>query len=135
MGIGSYIMIFVDSCLIIALVVEKDQWHNQSLLLVEDLEKEEKVITEAMILESLNMIGKCKGGKVGRTIFQYIEDNYRIYKTPDFLNRAMKEFIKYDGILSLADCTAIIAMKDLGICEIYSFDDHFDKVDGILRVN
>ena len=46
----------------------------------------------------------------------------------------MKEFIKYDGTLSLADCTGIVAMKDLNIYEIASFDDHFDKVNGIRRL-
>ena len=128
-------MIFVDSSFIIAMVVEKDQWHKQALPKIDKLTKEEKVITEAMILESINMIGKCKGGKIGRTIFKYIEDNYRIYKSSDFLKRSMEEFIKYDGTLSLADCTAIITMNDLGIYEIFSFDDHFDKVNGIVRVS
>lgn len=54
------------------MVVEKDQWHNQSLLLVEDLEKEEKVITEAMILESLNMLGNVKVEK--------LEEPFPIYR-------------------------------------------------------
>ena len=46
----------------------------------------------------------------------------------------MHFFLKYDGTLSLADCTAINTMKELGITEILSFDDDFDKVDGIVRV-
>jgi len=128
-------MIFVDSSFIIAMVVEKDQWHNQAMQIVDSLAKEEKIITDAMIIESINLIGKCKGGKVGLTIYKYIEDNYRIYKTTGFLKRSMEEFIKYDGILSLADCTAILTMKDLGIHKIYSFDKHFDKVNGVLRLS
>jgi len=128
-------MIFVDSSFIIALTVEKDQWHKDAMKKLNKFTKQEKIITEAMIIESINLIGKCKGGKVGRTIFQYIQDNYKVYKTHDFLKRAMNEFIKYDGTLSLADCTAIITIQDLNIPEIFSFDEDFDKVNGIVRVS
>ena len=106
-------MIFVDASYLIALIVEKDQWHNDAIKLLEKLKSEDKIITEAMIIESLNLIGSCHGGKVGYMTFKYIKDN---------------------GTLSLADCTAIHTMKEKNIQEILSFDDDFDKVDGIVRV-
>jgi predicted nucleic acid-binding protein len=127
-------LIFVDSSYIIALVAEKDQWHEDAVKNITKIEKREKVITETMVIESINLIGKCKGGKVGKTIFQYIQDNYTIYNPHNILKRAMEEFVKYDGTLSLADCTAIITIQDLGIREIISFDGDFDKVKGILRI-
>lgn len=127
-------MIFVDSSYIIALVAEKDQWHKEAVKNIKKLDGKEKTTTEAMVIESINLIGKCNGGKVGKIIFQYIQDNYKIYTTPDILKRAMEEFVKYDGTLSLADCTAIITMQDLGIHEIISFDADFDKVKGVIRI-
>ncbi len=127
-------MIFVDSSYIIALAAERDQWHENAVKNISKIDKREKVITEAMVIESINLIGKCKGGKVGKTIFQYIQDNYTIYNPHNILKRAMEEFVKYDGTLSLADCTAIVTIQDLGIHEIISFDDDFDKVNGILRI-
>lgn len=36
--------------------------------------------------------------------------------------------------IGVNDGLAVIVMKNLGITEIYSFDEHFDKIDGIKRV-
>ena len=127
-------MIYVDASYLIALVIEKDQWHERALELLPRLKAEEKFITEAMIIESLNLIGSCLGGKVGYSIFKYITDNYEIYRSQTLIEESMYYFLKYDGRLSLADCTAISTMKELGITEIFSFDNDFDKVKGILRV-
>lgn len=127
-------MIYVNASYIIALVVEKDQWHERALELLSEISGREKIITEAMIIESLNLIGSCLGGKVGHKIFRYISDNYTVFKSDTLIEESMHYFLKYDGTLSLADCTAVHAMNELEITEILSFDDDFDKVDGIVRV-
>ena len=128
-------MKFIDSSYIIALIVESDQWHTDALRLMDEVSKSDKLITNAMIIETINLIGKCKGGKVGKKIFNYIEDNYTIYDKSDLLNRAMVEFLKYDGTISLADSTALITMQDFKIHEIVSFDDHFDNKEKIVRIH
>ena len=87
-----------------------------------------------MIIESLNLIGSCLGGKVGYSIFKYINDNFIIYRSETLIDESMHYFLKYDGTLSLADCTAINTMKELEITEILSFDEDFDKVKGIVRI-
>ncbi len=127
-------MIFVDASYLIALIVEKDQWHDDAVRLLERLKVEEKIITEPMIIESLNLIGSCHGGKVGVMTFKYIKDNFTIFKSDTLLDESLRYYLKFDGTLSLADCTAIHAMKEKGIHEILSFDDDFDKVEGIARV-
>jgi len=127
-------LIFVDASYIIALVLENDKWHERALALMDNIVKEDKVITHAMIIETINHIGKCKGGKAGKTIFQYIKDNYLIFNKDYILDKAMREYIKYDGKISLADSTAIITMKELDIYQIYSFDSDFDKVSTFQRV-
>ena len=127
-------MIFVDASYIIALIVEKDQWHDDAVRLLEKLKSEDKIITEPMIIESLNLIGSCHEGKVGVIAFKYIKDNFTIFKSDTLLEESLRYYLKFDGTLSLADCTAIHTMKENNILEIVSFDDDFDKVDGILRV-
>ena len=127
-------MIFVDASYIIALIVEKDQWHDDAVRLLEKLKSEDKIITEPMIIESLNLIGSCHGGKVGVIAFKYIKDNFTIFKSDTLLEESLRYYLKFDGTLSLADCTAIHTMKENDIVEILSFDDDFDKVDGIVRV-
>jgi len=128
-------LIFVDASYIIALIVEKDQWHNDAIKLLDKLKSEDKLITEAMIIESINLIGSCHGGKVGYKTFKYIKDNFTIFKSDTLLEESLRYYLKFDGTLSLADCTAIHAMKENEIYEILSFDDDFDKVDGIIRVH
>ena len=127
-------MIFVDSSYLIALIVEKDQWHDDAVKLLEKLKYKDKIITEAMIIESLNLIGSCHGGKVGYLTFKYIKDNFTIFKSETLLEESLRYYLKFDGTLSLADCTAIHTMKENNIYEILSFDDDFDKVEGIVRV-
>lgn len=127
-------MIFVDSSYLIALIVEKDQWHNDAIKLLEKLKSEDKIITEAMIIESLNLIGSCHGGKVGYLAFKYIKDNFTIFKSDTLIEESLRYYLQFDGTLSLADCTAIHTMKENDIHEILSFDDDFDKVNGIIRI-
>lgn len=127
-------MIFIDSSYLIALIVEKDQWHDDAIKLLEKIKSEDKIITEAMIIESLNLIGSCHGGKVGYLTFKYIKDNFTIFKSETLLEESLRYYLKFDGTLSLADCTAIHTMKENNIYEILSFDDDFDKVEGIVRV-
>jgi len=124
----------VDASYLIALIVEKDQWHNDAVNLLEKLKSEDKIITEAMIIESLNLIGSCLGGKIGYITFKYIKDNFTIFKSDTLIEESLRFYLKFDGTLSLADCTAIYTMKENNIHEILSFDDDFDKVDGIIRV-
>lgn len=125
----------MDASYIIALIIEKDQWHGDAIKLLDKLKSEEKIITDAMIIESLNLIGSCHGGKVGYLTFKYIKDNFTIFKSDTLLEESIRYYLKYDGTLSLADCTAVHAMKENQIHEILSFDDDFDKVDGIYRVH
>jgi predicted nucleic acid-binding protein len=127
-------LIFIDSSYIIALIVESDQWHDDALRLMDVVSKSEKIITHAMIIETINLIGKCMGGKIGEKIFNYICDNYRIYEKTDLLSRSMIEFLKYDGKISLADSTALITMQDFKIHEIVSFDKDFDGKNGVVRI-
>ena len=56
------------------------------------------------------------------------------FKSDTLLEESLRYYLMFDGTLSLADCTAIHAMNKNSIHEILSFDDDFDKVDGIIRV-
>ena len=128
-------MIFVDASYIIALILEKDEFHEKALKLLPKIQENEKMITMPMVVETINLIGSCNGGKVGYTIYQYLKDNYTIINYETLLDESIYHFLKYDGTLSLADSTAIQVMKDNNIYEIYSFDSDFDKIEGIIRIH
>lgn len=44
--------------------------------------------------------------------------------------------IQASGVLGVGvnDCLAYLVMRDLGVDEIYSFDRHFDEMDGVSRI-
>ena len=80
-------------------------------------------------------IGKLKGGKEGKILFDYITDNCEIqYLDMKLCDKAIETFLKYDGTLSFADSVSIEIMRQKGISEIASFDRDFDKVKGIIRI-
>lgn len=87
-----------------------------------------------MVVETINLIGSCHGGKIGVTVYNYIKQNYEIINNDTLLDESIINFLKYEGTLSLADSTAITIMKQENITEIVSFNDDFDKVDGIIRI-
>jgi len=69
-------------------------------------------------------------------VYNHLIKNYNvIYDNKNRLSNAMKIYLKYDGVLSLADSLSIQIMKEQNITEIASFDRNFDKVDEIIRLH
>lgn len=129
-------MIFVDSSLIIAMVLTKDQWHKKAVQLINEINSEEKVISDLMVVESITSIGDMKGGKEAINIFNYLQDNFTVISTDfEFLKSIKRQYLKYDGTLSIADTSAVEIMKNMKITQIASFDRDFDKVEGIVRIH
>jgi len=128
-------LIFVDSSLIIAMVLTKDQWHKKAVQLINEINSEEKVISDLMVVESITSIGDMKGGKEAINIFNYLQDNFTVISTDfEFLKSIKRQYLKYDGTLSIADTSAVEIMKNMKITQIASFDRDFDKVERIVRI-
>jgi len=128
-------MIFVDSTFLTAYFNESDKWHKDSLRLANKIKKEEKVISNLIISETVTNIGSLLKGKAGKIVYSHLVNNYKIlYDNPQRLNNAMEIFLKYDGGLSLADSLSVLIMNELNINQIASFDSDFDKVDNIIRL-
>jgi len=129
-------MIFVDSSFFTAYFNKNDQWHEKSLNVANIIKHREKVISNLIISETVTNIGSLLRGKAGNTAYNHLIKNYKVfYATKNRTNIAMKIYLKYDGVLSLADSLSLQIMKENNITEIASFDTDFDKVTGILRVH
>jgi len=127
-------MIFADSSYFIALAREKDRWHKDALELAEKIQ-ESLLISELIISESITLIGSFKGGKAGKILYEYFEDNCKIeFINEEMLKRSMEIFLKYNGSISLADASSIEIMKKHRVKKIISFDSDFDKVNEIERL-
>ena len=126
-------MIFGDSSYFIATIRKKDRWHNEALNLKI---KEQFLISELIISESITLVGSFDGGKVGKILYNYFLDNCRIeYLDEEMMEKSMDTFLKYDGTLSLTDSSSIEIMKKHDVKKIISFDSDFDKVQEIIRIH
>ena len=126
-------MIFGDSSYFIATIRKKDRWHNDALNLKI---KEQFLISELIISESITLVGSFDGGKVGKILYNYFLDNCRIeYLDEEMMEKSMDTFLKYDGTLSLTDSSSIEIMKKHDVKKIISFDSDFDKVQEIIRIH
>jgi predicted nucleic acid-binding protein len=127
-------LIFVDTSFIIGLINTKDQWHNKAMKIAQKIEKEKKVVSNVIIIEVLNGLGKFDEGRLGEKIYRVIKDNFVIYEeNRQIYDAALKTHLKYKGKIGYADCIIIEVMKDLEINNIISFDSHFDGKEGIVK--
>ncbi len=128
-------MIFADSSFFIAIVREKDRWHKDALKLAEKI-KEPLLISELIISESITMVGSFEGGKAGKLLYEYFQDNCKIeFINEGMLDKSVDTFLKYDGSISLADASSIETMKKHKVKKIISFDSDFDKIHEIDRIH
>ncbi|MBN1165928.1 MAG: type II toxin-antitoxin system VapC family toxin [Methanospirillaceae archaeon] len=129
-------MIFVDSSFFIALVDQKDQWHPAAKALLPVLADEPILISDLIIVESVSIIGRRSGGKIGEQLYQYLLNNCNlVYSDKEILNEGISVFLHYNGSLSVSDSISVYIMKEEQIDRIVSFDSDFDKVPGIVRIH
>lgn len=127
-------MIFADSSYFIAIVREKDRWHEDALR-ISDMITEQLLISELVISETITMVGSFEGGKAGKTLYEFFIDTCKIeFMNEEMMEKAMDTFLKYDGSISLADASSIEIMNKYRIKKIISFDSDFDKVHEINRI-
>ena len=82
------------------------------------------------------MVGSLEGGKAGKTLYEYFQDNCRIqFINEEMMEKSMDTFLKYDSYISLADASSIEIMKKHGVKKIISFDSDFDKIEEIDRIH
>jgi len=130
-------MILVDSNFFIALMNNRDKYHERAKELANNILKEKnKIIPLLMVSEAIASIGKKKDGEIANKLYNVIVDNFEVcYCEEKDIKESMKLVLKYAGNLSLADCLAIHIMKEKKITNIFSFDTDFDKVNGIVRIH
>lgn len=128
-------MIFIDASYFIATIYLKDQWHQKSIELHEQIKNQEQITSILALSEALTLIGILKGGKTGQLLYNYIKKtNEIVYPTEKMSLNAMEKFLMYDGTLSFVDVMSLEIMENNGITDIVSFDSDFDKVKGIKRI-
>ena len=128
-------MIFGDSSYFVGLADAKDQWHNRAVSLRPQL-KDTLVVSELVVSEALTIVGSRGGGRPANALYQFFKESCDlVFLSPSQLDSAAGYQLRYDGVLSLADCASLVIMSSHGIRQIASFDSDFDRVKGIERLH
>ena len=119
---------FLDTGIVIALINERDQYHQQALDLADIYEQYLLVITDAVFLEIANALSR----NYKQEAIQVIEElnsseNVEVVRlTPELFERAFDLYKKrQDKSWGLVDCLSFIIMQDQNINFALSFDQHF----------
>ena len=127
-------MIFVDSGAWIAFFDPTDQYHNDAVVIYNDLtqEKMRLLTTDYVIDETITRLRYDVSHSVAVQFLDFIE---RVRKTGvltiaeidrTLFEEAKRLFRQYDSAkLSFTDCTSFAVCQKHSISETYAFDEHF----------
>ena len=126
---------FLDTVFIVALFVSNDQWHPQAVEIYEQIKNEKWIISKLVIAETVTVLKNKLKTKDINEIYMNISSFFDVIDDNLNYDEAMEEFLKYDSTISFFDAMYVAIMKKEDIINIVSFDDDFDKVDGIVRIH
>ncbi len=120
--------IFIDRGFIIALVSERDDYHQQAVELADMLETAYLITTDAVLLEIGNGLSRNYKQEAIQIIDGFItSENVEIVElTPQLFNEAFRVYKIYkDKQWGLVDCLSFVVMWGKGISKVLTFDRHF----------
>ena len=127
-------MIFVDSGAWIALLNQRDQYHDDAVVIYNGLKQQraQLLTTDYVIDETATWLKYRANHQVAVQFLDLIESVEKtgvltiaeIDKT--LIQEAKRLFRQYDSVqLSFTDCTSFAVCQKHKISETYAFDDHF----------
>lgn len=122
--------ILVDTAYVLALVNERDQYHDRAQELADLFEGRNLLITDAVLLEIGNALARSFKKQAIEIISYFIEsEEVEIFRhSSQIFDKAFALYKKYDDKeWSLVDCISFIVMRERGIKQALTFDRHFDQ--------
>ena len=122
--------ILVDTAYVLALVNERDQYHDRAQELADLFEGRNLLITDAVLLEIGNALARSFKKQAIEIISYFIEsEEVEIFRhSSQIFDKAFALYKKYDDKeWSLVDCISFIVMRERGIKQALTFDSHFDQ--------
>ena len=120
--------IFVDTSFVLALINERDQYHEQAEALSLKFEDSFLVTTVAVLLEIGNALAK-DFREEANAILRLLRHSHtvEVVEIDDrLLEKALEIYEKYhDKTWGLVDCISFIAMGERGLTDVLTFDRDF----------
>ena len=120
--------ILIDTVFVIALINQRDQYHEQALEWADRIEGYPLLITHAVLLELGNALARGYRKEASQAIEQFLqaEEVEIMPVTATLFAQAFAMYKRYqDKEWSLVDCVPFVVMREAGITQALTFDEHF----------
>lgn len=127
-------MYFIDSSFLISLLTENEKNNQHSCEISENI-NEYRVINNIVLSETLNGIRRYEKRVDLNKIYTIINEvmDIKYLKKSDY-EEAINIYSYYNGSINYSDCLILKTMQDNNINKILSYDDDFDKINGLQRI-
>lgn len=131
--------VFADSFYWVALAHRKDQWHARAVQASQRLGPVTLVTTDEVLTEFANhfsAFGESMRVQVARTIRRLLHDPALLVvpqSRQSFLDGLAFFEARRDKGYSLTDCISMVTMRQEGVTEVLTHDDHFTQ-EGFTRL-
>lgn len=129
----------LDTSVLFAAAYRRDAAHEDALPVVRGIDTgtlPEAVVLEYVLAETLNGLTTHAGSDAAVDLLDRIEENARFHiesLTADAFATTKARFRRYDAF-SFVDAALVSYMQTEGLGYVYSFDDDFDRVADVYRL-
>ncbi|MCC5626557.1 type II toxin-antitoxin system VapC family toxin [Nostoc sp. CHAB 5715] len=120
--------IFVDTLFVVALINQRDQYHQRASELADSLETQLLITTDAVLLEIGNALARNYKNEAVEIIEHFFgSDEVEIVRlTPGLFAQAFTLYKTHqDKAWGLVDCISFVVMKQAEVSQALTFDQHF----------
>jgi len=134
-------LIFVDTTAWVGASDRNDDFHESSQEIVEAILFEKlplALTTDFIIDETVTILGRRRGfgAENARKVAEGILSSHRVitvFVEETTLKRALEQYPRYEGQLSLTDVVSLVVMEKYRVKEMFSHDSDFNGIEGITR--
>ena len=122
---------FVDTLYFVALFNPRDQWHERAIAASKVIAETKLITTEEVLIELLNFYSeygeKARRGAVSQAegILSGANIDVALQSHEGFMAGLTLYKARPDKGYSLTDCISMHTMRERGITDIFTHDDHF----------
>lgn len=122
--------IFLDTAFVVALINERDQYHQQADEATNKYEGFPLLTTNAVLLEIGNSLSRNHRHDAIAVIegFLTAENVEVVHLTPQHFEKALAMYKTYsDKTWGLVDCSSFVVMREAGVTQVLTLDRHFEQ--------
>jgi uncharacterized protein len=126
-------IIFIDTHFLIAIISRLDQWHQSAILFVNKLGSTKLVVTESILVETLNYFAEfhptAKGHAAATVTKLAANPNVEVIEhASGVFAEGMKLYSsRLDKGYSFTDCISMNVCREMNITHVLTHDHHFEQ--------